>query len=166
VEIRAARAAQARRARVSARGVLREICSIAFSDAVDLVNEDGSLRPLRQVPLDARRAVASVRVKQERVTTRTTGKGKTKTKTTTHEKVVEYKLWDKLGALEKLCRYLGLRTEIPPLEALLLALPRSMAAEIRAAMIQARRTAPEGGQAPGSESWTPHPAIGVGKTNP
>jgi hypothetical protein len=46
--------------------------------------------------------------------------------------VIEYKFANKLDALGKLFDLLGLKTSIPPIEALLLLLPPTLAAQIRA----------------------------------
>lgn len=108
--------------------VIREIQCLAFSDILDLFDHTtGQLRQPRHIPFDARKAVSSIKVSRQRRTVTRSGK----TRTTVTEQVVEYKLWNKLDALGKLCRWLGLETEITPLEALLAALPRHMAQEIR-----------------------------------
>jgi phage terminase small subunit len=131
-EIIAGREAQQRRTRVRADAVLREIARVAFSDIFYLVGDDDRLLPLRRVPFETRRAVASVRVLRERTTVRTTTAGRTRTRTTVTEQVVEYKFWNKIDALRQLCAHLGLGAGLPPLEVLLSLLPRDLAAELRA----------------------------------
>src|SRR5262249_17219203 len=126
-EIRAARAEQQRRTRITADKVLREIARVAFSDLIDLFDDEGRFRNPRAVPLEARHAIASVRVSRERVTRRVTRKGKTRTTTTTRESVLGYRLWNKLDALGKLAKHLGLNVEITPPEALLTAMPAELA---------------------------------------
>src|SRR5262245_32058964 len=71
-EIRAARADQRRRCRISAAAVLRELARAAFSDIGDLFADDGTVRPLRDVPLNTRRALADYRAEKETIT-RTAG---------------------------------------------------------------------------------------------
>ena len=130
-ENRAARRARASRTRIAADRVLREIARIAFFDPLDLFDEQGQLRDLRDVPLEARHAIASVKVKQERVTRRVTRNGHSRTTITTHESVVEYRFCSKVAALGRLADHLGLSTSIPPLEVLLAALPTDVAQELR-----------------------------------
>lgn len=126
-EIAAARAAQQRRIRVDADRVVREIARVGFADVLDLFDADGCLLPLRDVPIGTRRAVASVKVRQERVKWTTAGE----TTVTRAERVVEVKLADKLTALEKLGKHLGLFRELPPLEAVLALLPDAVRESVR-----------------------------------
>lgn len=128
-EISRAVAAQRERTGIRADRVLQEITNIAFSDIWDLFDPDtGRLRHVRQIPLEARRAVSSITIARERRTVRTDGTSRT----TTTEQIVTVRFWDKLAALGKLTEYLGLKTSIPPLEALLQALPRELAVAVRA----------------------------------
>ncbi len=119
-----------RRLRIGADKVLRECAAIAFSDFFDLLDDANRLRPLREIPLYARRAIMSMKVKKVKTTTRKNG-DETVIET---EQVVEYRLWSKTDALEKLFRYLGLTQEITPLDALLASLPVDMADAVRDAM--------------------------------
>jgi phage terminase small subunit len=48
------------RVEVKADDVLRELCRIAFSDIGQAFDEKGQLRPLHEMPLDVRRAIAAV----------------------------------------------------------------------------------------------------------
>lgn len=138
-EIAAALDAQNRRVRVSADRALKEIARIAFSDILDYYNPvTQNLYTPRQIPLDARRAIASIRVLRS-VTVVTRNGRDTRTVT---EQEVEYKLWNKLDALEKLCRHLGINTSIPPLEALLAMFPPALSAAIRQAMATPADAAP------------------------
>lgn len=136
-EIRAALAAQRVRNQVRADMVLEEISIIAFSDIFGLYDPDtGDLRHPRHIPYDVRKAIASYKVLRTRTTTRTSrARGGNRTRTTVNEAVIEYKFWNKLDALGKLCRHLGLDTEIPPLEALLRALPTELSAAVRAILM-------------------------------
>ena len=86
------------------------------------------------MPAEVRRAVRSVKVSRERVTRRVIRRGKTTTTTTVRECVIEVKFWDKMAALERLFRHLGLDTPIPPLESLFRSLPPRLADGVRAAL--------------------------------
>ena len=136
-EIRAAVRAQSLRTRITADRALREIARIAFSDIIDLYDpHTGELYNPRNIPLEMRRAVSSVKVSRERRREeRSRG-----VRVIVTDTVVEYKLYDKLGALEKLCRHLGLNTEITPLEAFLQLLPPDVSAEVRK-LLAAKATA-------------------------
>lgn len=43
--------------------ILEELAAIAFLDIRDIVDEDGSLRPISQIPEQARRAIAGIKIK-------------------------------------------------------------------------------------------------------
>lgn len=127
-EIDAFLKAQRDRTKISADRVLREIGLLAFVDPEQLQNEDGTTRLLREIPVEVRKAIAGFEVSRvKRYTDKETGE-------TTEESVLKYRLWDKNAALGKLCKYLGLETEVTPLEALLGALPPDVAATIREAL--------------------------------
>ena len=122
---------------IRADNVLREWARIAFSDISLHYGPDDRLLPTGSIPLDQRRAIQSVKVRRERVTTRrisSTRKGPTTTTTdvTTHEMEIEVKLYDKLAALQRLGAFLGLADSLPDLERLLLALPPQLAEQVRA----------------------------------
>lgn len=129
-EIRAGRAAIARKFQLGQNQVTQELMRIAFSDLVYAVDANDQLVPLRRIPLELRRAISSVDVLRERVTTTRNGK----TKTTRTECVIRYKLWNKLDALDKLANMLGLKTSIPPIEVLFNMLPRELAEQLRIAL--------------------------------
>jgi phage terminase small subunit len=135
-ELKARRADHARRYRVRADAVLREFARIAFSDVADLFDGVGTLRPVRDIPLDTRRAITQVKVGRERVTTRTVtvrdGDATVTTTTTVRTQVLDYKLADKIAALGRLSTFLGLEQSIPPLDRVLAVLPADMADTIRA----------------------------------
>jgi hypothetical protein len=135
-EIRARRAAQRRRCQVEADLVLDEICNVAFSDILGLYDQQtGLLRMPRQIPYNVRKAISSVKISRERRYTVTeTSRGRT-SQTTVTDTVIEYKLWPKMEALEKLCRYLGLDTEVPDLEKILNVLPKALGAQVRQIML-------------------------------
>ncbi len=81
------------RASIRAENVLAELAQIAFSDIRALLAEDGSVQPIHALSDEAAASIASIEV--------TTSKdGVTK--------VSRIKTWDKVRALEQLCRHLGL----------------------------------------------------------
>lgn len=132
-EIRAARRSSANRCQITAERTLKELARVAYSDVIDLYDpQTNTLRLPRHIPLEVRRAIASVKVARERRSVRTSGR----TRTTVSDTVIEYKFWPKMQALEKLCRHLGLQTEITPLDALLAALPRPLAMAVRGALAE------------------------------
>lgn len=111
VQIRAAlnnaRVAQTARLQVSADDVLREWLRIARSDIGQILDFSGDVPRLKRpadIPEDARRAISSVKVKRYME-----GAGDDAVEV----EVTEFKLWDKLNALEKLARHLGLLKEQP-----------------------------------------------------
>lgn len=138
-EIRAAVHAQSIRTQVTADRALKELARVAFSDVIDLYDPvTHQLRHPRHIPFEARRAIASIKVGRTRTTTRSDGQ----TETQVAEHVVAYTLWPKMDALGKICRHLGMDTEITPLEALLQALPRELAAAVRQALAAPREVKP------------------------
>ncbi len=174
-EIAAARRAQQRRTRITADKALRELARVGFADILDLFADDGRLRPARQIPIETRRAIRAVKVTRERTTRRVTRNGKTRTTVTVHECVIEYKFASKLDALGKLAHYLGLSASIPPLDALLLALPPALADQIRLALTAnlptadrypCRRTRPTpSARPPGPPGSHPRPAATSPRTS-
>ena len=66
-----------------------ELRAIAFSDVGDLVDDRGKPIPMSELPPRVRAAISSVKV-------------------TPDGKVIEYKFWDKPGALQTMARHLGL----------------------------------------------------------
>jgi phage terminase small subunit len=75
--------------------VMNELASIAFADIIDFYDEKGNLRPLHEIPPHARRAIVGI-------TNKMLGSGEDA------EMVTEYKLADKLTALDKLGKKLKL----------------------------------------------------------
>lgn len=132
-EMQAAAHAQSVRTQIRADSVLKEISRLANSDVLDLFDPATNLlRSPRHIPLDTRRCIASVKVGRARTTERRNNS----TRTTVVDTVIEYKLWPKNDALGKLANYLGLNTSIPPLEAMLSALPKDLAEQIRSAIAE------------------------------
>lgn len=82
--------------RVEAARVLQELARIAFADIGQLFDATGKLKPLNQINPDDRAAIRFLQI-----TTRELGDG-------TLERKVALQIWDKLPALEKLARHVGL----------------------------------------------------------
>lgn len=93
-------ATQARTARneITADRILEEVDQLATADVGDLFDFSGASprpRPAREIPVHARRAIASVKIKR---TYRKTGRGK-KARNVLASEVVEYRPLDKVAAL-------------------------------------------------------------------
>src|SRR5947209_17763539 len=100
--IQAGRTRQAGNAEVEAVDVLRELSLLAFSDLgqiLDFTGEQVKLRPAHDIPETARRLLSSMKVKRY-----FEGHGEEAREV----EVTEFKHWDKLSALDKLARHLGL----------------------------------------------------------
>ncbi len=94
--ITAAQTRQQQRTNITADKVLHEYARVAFSDLGDVLDFSGDeprLRPANEIPEDARRAVASVKVRRY-----TEGSGDDAREV----EITEFRLWPKLEALEKL----------------------------------------------------------------
>ena len=88
--------------------ILREIDRIAFSDLGDIYNEDGTLKPLSEMPEDARRALSGIETSHVVM-----GKGDDAELVT----VQKVKLWNKNHALEqraKIAKLIGYADEKAP----------------------------------------------------
>lgn len=81
---------------ISQEKVLREIARLAFVDIRNFYQGDGNLKPITDLDDDEAAALASVKSYEEKMEDVTIGVNK------------EIKLYDKLGALEKLARHLGM----------------------------------------------------------
>ena len=91
---------------VTVERVSRELAAVAFSDIADVATWDGSglhLTPFDQLSPAARRAVKAIKVKRSR---RVDGSRANPAEWETEH--IEIQLWDKVGALEKLARHLGM----------------------------------------------------------
>lgn len=100
--IQAATTKRAERVEVKADDVLREWLRLALSDighVMDFTGTDPRLRAAKDIPEDARRAIASMKVRRY-----TEGGGDNAREV----EVTEFKFHDKLNALEKLARHIGL----------------------------------------------------------
>lgn len=168
-EIRAAQADLRRRLRLDAAGVLRGIAELATSDVGDILDftaEDGvpRLKPARQIPAHARRAIASVKVRRvvEREPVPDPETGRPAGTRAVPVDVIEFKLWDKPGAQERLAKHLGLFRELPPLETLLALLPPELAGPLRRALAESVQPGTNPGGAPGHGPEPGGPAGGPG----
>ena len=125
-EVRAGRAAQRRRTRVSADRILREISYAAFSDIGDLFDYNGRPIPVHQSDPVTRRAISALTV-----TRVTDASGVTR-------ETFRVTFWDKPRALEMLARHLGFDRPLMPLEVVLATLPERMRGEVIAALSTAQ----------------------------
>jgi len=99
--VAAGKAKQGERLELKADVVLLELLRIAMSDVGQLFDEAGQLRPLNDIPIDVRRAIAGIEVLKRNVTA---GDGQM-------DSVHKIKLWDKTKALDTLAKHLGLMVE-------------------------------------------------------
>lgn len=107
---------------VDAKKVLTEYIRVAESDLADLFDESGTLKPIREIPLAARRAISSVKVRR------------VKERGAEPEEIIEVKLWDKMKALDSLAKHLNLFDERTPLEKLLECLPEGLRRQLGEAL--------------------------------
>ena len=121
-EVRAGRAAQRRRTRVTADRVLQELAAVAFSDIGDLFDHTGRPVPVHRLDPITRRAIAAVSI------------GRVDGPAGVVSERFHVRFWDKLRALELLARYVGLDRPPPPLTAVLDALPEHVRVEVVAAL--------------------------------
>lgn len=98
--ISAAQAERALRVQLTADDVLRELLKIAMVDIAAAFDERGNLRPIHEIPVDVRKAIAAVEVDElfEGHGTERTWTGYTR----------KAKFWDKTKALEMLGRHLSM----------------------------------------------------------
>lgn len=80
---------------VTVERVLKELTRLAFLDPNDLLNEDGSLKPISEIPEDARRAIGGLEIKE---TFDKDGESRVQ--------LAKIKIIDKGIALERLGKYL------------------------------------------------------------
>ena len=144
-EIQAARNARQKRTQVRADTAIREAARLAYADPLYLFEDDGkTLRNLRDIPPDTRRAIAEIKTRRERIEKRP-GDAIISCPECGHEHVapvqqvttydvITYKMVPKKVGLDKLWAHLGLAQEISPLDALLSALPLVLAAQVKDAL--------------------------------
>lgn len=87
---------------IDAQKVINELAKIGFSNIQDFLNNDNTIKDLSTVDIQKSAAVSSVKKSITEF-----GDGKS----TGTKEVVEFKLWDKVAALEKLGRHLGIFKE-------------------------------------------------------
>jgi phage terminase small subunit len=96
------RAAAAARAEVAAADVIRDLARVGLADigqVLDFSGPDLKLRDASAIPEDARRALAAVKVRRF-----TEGRGEAAREV----EIIEFRLANKVEALDKLARYFGL----------------------------------------------------------
>ncbi len=101
--IQAAKRAQLKRIHMSADDVLVGLAEIASIDIADLYDENNSLRPLKEIPVHIRRAIAGIEVEEL-----FEGRGESREHVGRNRKL---KLSDKVRALEILAKHHKLLTE-------------------------------------------------------
>jgi len=136
-EIAAAECAISRRCRVSAERVVRELAAVAFSDIgdhVDYTNEGlPRLKPGKSVTATARKSLKKIKIKTRRL------KSHGNDDSVVEEvEEAEVELYDKLSALDKLSKQLGLFKDEAPIEALLRQLPAELRAQVAAELSKAK----------------------------
>ena len=135
-EIDAGRAELRRVARLSAQNTLREMARIASADLADCFDSEGNPRNVREIPINTRRALQSVHIRE-----RNEIRGRGDRRRTVRETEHTYRLASKSAALEYLTNILGLRPkDSNPLEMFLAALSVNspeLAATIRLALAPA-----------------------------
>lgn len=85
------------RYRVNTENTIEELASMAFFDPADFFDENGALRPIDEVPLRARQALAGFKARRIR------GRN-----SEPDEEIVEIRFLDRGAAIERLMRHLGL----------------------------------------------------------
>ena len=86
---------------LTAKRVLSEIMALGFMDVGSLFDERGNFRSIRELPIEIRKAIASVEVVKRNLTA---GDDK-------QDEIIKLRLWDKNKALEMLCKNLNLFRE-------------------------------------------------------
>lgn len=136
------RKAISQRTNVSADRVVKQYARIAFADigqAFDLSKSVPVLLAPRDIPFDTRQAITAIKLKRRVL--------KNEGSEDYEIEEWEYKFADKLSALDKLSKHLGLYKELPPLDAVLMLLPESLRESVRSAIAQAISQ----GSSPGSD---------------
>lgn len=87
-------------AEITAARVILELKRLALFDPLDLFNPDGSMKALKDIPEDARRAIGGIEIREL--------KDMETQETVIATTVKKIKLSDKKGALDSLARYFGL----------------------------------------------------------
>ncbi|WP_431129727.1 terminase small subunit [Flagellimonas flava] len=87
------------RNKITVDGVVKSIADIATFDIAQCYNEDGSLKPIHDIPIEIRTSISGIKTYEEFI-----GKGKERERI---GDIKELKIINKLDALEKLMRHLG-----------------------------------------------------------
>lgn len=92
--------------------VIKRMMFIGYCDPQDFTDPEGHWLGIRQIPKEARLAISKIKVMKEdveveRITT-VEGKATVETVTTTHYRVLEYGMWDKVKMLNSLADHLNL----------------------------------------------------------
>ena len=114
-----AQAERTERTRLQASMVLDELGAVALADVRNLVDDDGRLIPLQRLDAGTRRAIASITVKRV-------------TEGNQPAEIITYRFLDKLQALDKAMKHLGLYQEKPPIEVFIASLPEDLAKALSA----------------------------------
>ncbi len=142
-EILAARRESARRCRVTADRVIRELIALAFSDPADVVDTaTNEPLPLEQMSVAARKSIASIEIERRRVL------GDDDVAAVVEK--CKIKQHDKGINLDRLAKHLGLYAENNALESILGQLPGALRQQVVAALALGR-TKPAGGESDGGD---------------
>jgi phage terminase small subunit len=116
-EIRALQDDMRQRASIKGANVVKELAKIAFSDIGDIIDmsdpENPRVKPADQIPAEARHCIQEIHRTQHGV---------------------KIKLADKITALDKIARHLGIYKDMPPLEMILAILPAGLRETVREAL--------------------------------
>lgn len=83
--------------------VIEEIKALAHFDPALLFDDQGRPKPIESIPEDVRRAIGGIKVRTDYIYAKGDDSGEPIGEST----IVEYKIWDKNAALEKLMKNLG-----------------------------------------------------------
>jgi len=126
LHIDAFRKDQRRRHRAKADRVIQKLAELAFSDITEIIDltdpAHPQIKPLKDIPLSARRAIQEI---------------------TPTRYGVKVRIADQTNALDKLARCLGVYQELPPLETILALLPTKLRDEVRGALAASVLTHPD-----------------------
>jgi phage terminase small subunit len=99
--------ARSQRIELSADAVLRELARIAQCDISEAFDDDGSLKPLKEIPVDVRRVIAGVETIEHVIP----GSGEGEEGAPIVVKTKKLKFWSKNEALQTLARHFKLLTD-------------------------------------------------------
>lgn len=103
-ELKAQQSKLTKKLEISATRVLEELGRVAFSDIRTLFDDDGNLLKITDLDKDTTATLAGLDIT-------TTHGAKNEDGTDTVEQTYKFKQWDKIAALEKLARHLGMFKE-------------------------------------------------------